>query len=90
MIGRADRKRLEQQGRLGEDRLGSSQFPEGGGGPDAVVRRPDPSLDDDVREAARGAQGRGSPSAGGRAMPAPRGQYWEDWKNLPVSQMWSP
>ena len=43
-LGRADRKYLDrQQGRLGEDRPGTGQFPETGGGPDAVVRRLDPA-----------------------------------------------
>jgi len=32
-----------QQGRLGENRPKTGQFPETGGGPDAVVRRLDPA-----------------------------------------------
>jgi hypothetical protein len=43
-LGRAGRKHLDgQQGRLGEDRPGTRQFPETGGGPDTVVRRLDPA-----------------------------------------------
>ena len=43
-LGRAGRKHLDgQQGRLGEDRPGTGQFPERRGGPDAVVRRLDPA-----------------------------------------------
>ena len=43
-LGRADRKHLDgQQGRLGEDRPETDQFPETGGGPDAAVRRLDPA-----------------------------------------------